>query len=218
MRNVSNEFKRVMEGRRDFYCTAEITFQDGTVRPLGKDDFALSGNQYVEGTGGIPFPIGIVATKQATVTINNYDDRWSAFDFQWAKIFLRLCLDLDGGGTESINMGHFTVITPESYGTTITITAMDDSYKLDREYDTDLPYPASLGTALWDSCHTCGVTLLTQSREALGRLPLGTAPMAAPSGHGHPGTLPTAGRLATGITSMSCMHSSPAYRLPQMTS
>lgn len=163
MRNVSNEFKRVMEGRRDFYCTAEITFQDGTVRPLGKDDFALSGNQYVEGTGGIPFPIGIVATKQATVTINNYDDRWSAFDFQWAKIFLRLCLDLDGGGTESINMGHFTVITPESYGTTITITAMDDSYKLDRGYDTDLPYPASLGTALRDSCHTCGVTLLTQS-------------------------------------------------------
>lgn len=52
MKNVSNAFWAEMELRRDFYCTAEITFEDGRVKGLEKDDFALSGNSVTESPGG----------------------------------------------------------------------------------------------------------------------------------------------------------------------
>lgn len=165
MKNVSNAFWAEMELRRDFYCTAEITFEDGRVKGLEKDDFALSGNSVTESPGGSSLPLGTVIPKQITLSLNNYDDRWSDFDFQWAKIFLRTKYDLNDGRTEIINIGNFTVITPESYGTIVEIVAMDDCYKLDKEYATSLSYPVSLGMAVRDSCSSCGVSLLTTAFE-----------------------------------------------------
>lgn len=163
MRNVSNLFKKDMEARRDFYCQAEITFADGTVKQLGKDDFAMSGNGFYEGAGSGSFPLGLLIPKHITLTLNNYDDRWSEYDFQWARVFLKTKFDLSDGTTESINIGNFTVVTPESYGIIVEVTAVDDSYKLDREYRSSLPYPASIGSILRDSCLTCGVSLLSTS-------------------------------------------------------
>lgn len=161
MKNVSRQFEKTMAGRRDFMCAAEITFRDGAKKQLGMDDFGLSGNQAVESPESSSFPIGTLVSKRITLCLKNYDDRWSDYDFQWAKISLRTEFLLEDGTTETINMGNYTVITPESYGTTVEVSAMDDSYKLDREYATSLPYPASLGAALRDSCSTCGVSLLT---------------------------------------------------------
>lgn len=163
MKNVSNLFQKDMDIRRDFYCQAEITFSDGTVKALGRDDFAISGNSYTESAGGSSFPLGQVVSKSVALSLNNYDDRWSNYDFQWAKVFLKTKFDLSNGTTESINIGNFTVITPESYGIVVDVTAVDDSYKLDKEYVPGIPYPASLGVAIMDSCASCGVSLLSQS-------------------------------------------------------
>ena len=143
MKNVSNACLREMELRRDFYCEAEITFPNGTVRQLGRDDFAMSGNGFYEGASSGSFPLGLLIPKYITLSLNNYDDRWSEYDFQWAKIFLKTKFDLSDGTTESINIGNFTVVEPEAYGIIVEITAVDDGYKLDREYSTSLPYPAS---------------------------------------------------------------------------
>lgn len=165
MKNVSNACLREMELRRDFYCEAEITFADGTVRQLGRDDFAMSGNGFYEGASSGSFPLGLLIPKYITLSLNNYDDRWSEYDFQWAKIFLKTKFDLSDGTTESINIGNFTVVEPESYGIIVEITAVDDGYKLDREYSTSLPYPASLEAILRDSCLTCGVSLFSSSFE-----------------------------------------------------
>lgn len=159
MRNVSNEYIRTMEKRRDFYAVAEITFLDGTKKTLDKKDFTLSGNSVVQSAGSSTFPLGMVIPRIATICLINDDDRWSEYDFFGAKIFLRTKFDLDNGLTESINVGNFTVVTPETYGTTIEITATDDSYKFDKEYSTNITYPATIQTALLDSCKTCGVTL-----------------------------------------------------------
>ena len=161
MRNVSNDFKRTMEERRDFYCEAQITFADGTQKTLKKSDFTLSGNSIIESAESNSFPLGVLVPKQATLSIMNDDDRWSSYDFYRAKILLRTKFDLNTGITETLNIGTLTVITPETYGTTITFTAMDDCYKMDVEYATSLTFPVTLGTAVRDSCSTCGVTLLT---------------------------------------------------------
>lgn len=161
MKNVSNEYIRAMEDRRDFYAVAEITFQDGTKKTLEKKDFTISGNSVVQSAESTTFPLGMVVPRIVNVCLMNDDDRWSEYDFYGAKIFLRTKYDLESGLTEVINVGNFTVITPESYGTTIQITATDDSYKLDKDYTTNIRYPTTMLTAVQDSCRTCGVTLFS---------------------------------------------------------
>lgn len=159
MKNVSNDFKKAMEIRQDFYCTAEIVFADKSTRTLGKKDFEISGNSYAESAESNSFPLGMVISKQISLSLVNYDDRWSEYDFQWAKIFLKTKFDLDDGRTETINIGRFTVISPETYGTTVDIVAMDDSYKLDRDYESSLRYPVRISEALRESCSKCDVSL-----------------------------------------------------------
>jgi hypothetical protein len=161
MKTVSNEYIKTMKNRRDFYAVAEITFQDGTKKTLGKKDFTISGNSVVQSAGSTTFPLGMVVPRTVNICLMNGDDRWSEYDFYGARILLRTKYDLDSGLTESINVGNFTVITPESYGTTIQITATDDSYKLDKDYTTNIRYPTTMLTAVQDSCRTCGVTLFS---------------------------------------------------------
>ena len=162
MRNVSNQYIETMAHRRDFYAEAEITFADGQTKTVNKKDFWISGNSFTHSAGGSSFPIGMLIAKRITFSLNNEDDQWSEYDFFGAKIQLFTRFLLDDGTIESLNMGEFTVITPEAYGTTVEVTAMDESYKTDVEYSTFLTYPRSLGEALRDSCATCGITLLTQ--------------------------------------------------------
>lgn len=165
MKNVSNDFRETMEYRQDFYCTAEIIFADGSRKELGKEDFEISGNSYVESAESSSFPLGAVISKQVSLSLVNHDDRWSEYDFQWAKIFLETKFDLDNGRTEPINAGSFTVISPETYGTTVELTGMDDSYKLDKDYESGLNYPARIRDAVQESCSKCGVSLKSVSFE-----------------------------------------------------
>ncbi len=165
MKNVSNDFKKAMEIRQDFYCTAEILFADKSTRTLGKKDFEISGNSYAESAESNSFPLGMIISKQISLSLVNYDDRWSKYDFQWAKIFLKTKFDLDDGRTETINIGRFTVISPETYGTTIEVIAMDDSYKLDKDYESGLRYPVRISEALRESCSKCDVSLNSVSFE-----------------------------------------------------
>lgn len=161
MRNVSNEYIQTMDVRRDFYPEAEITFSDGTKKNLTKNDFALDGNSIVEAAGSNSFPIGLVVPKQITLSVMNQNDQWSEYDFYHTNIFLKLKFDLNSGKTETLNIGTFSVITPVTYGTVIEITAVNASYRLDRDYKTGLTYPVTIGEALRNSCATCGITLLT---------------------------------------------------------
>lgn len=161
MKNVSTAFKRTMEERRDFWCEANITFSDGTAKTLGKEDFTVSGNNVISSAESNSFPLGVVVAKHITLSLVNSDDRWSEYDFYLAKIQVYTKFKLNTGTTESILEGTFTVIEPETYGTVITLTAMDDCYKLDTEYNTSKAFPLTLAEIVRDSCADCGVTLLT---------------------------------------------------------
>lgn len=161
MRNVSNAYIETMANRRDFYAEAEITFADGKTKTVNKKDFWLSGNSFTHSAGSSSFPLGMLIAKRITFSLNNEDDQWSEYDFFGAKIQLFTRFLLDDEKIESLNIGEFTVITPEAYGTTVEVTAMDESYKTDAEYSTGLTAPFSVGVGLRDSCQTCGITLLT---------------------------------------------------------
>ncbi len=171
MKNVSNAFKEKMSLRTDFYPTAEITFADGTVKNLSKSDFLVQGNTVVQGGSSSSFPLGILSSKQITLSLLNNDDKWEEYGFYNAKIRLFTnyqindtpILEEEKEGfvpeVEKIQEGIFTVISPESYGTTIQINAMDESYKADTEYFSTLLFPARLDDVLRDVCSICGISL-----------------------------------------------------------
>lgn len=160
MKNVSNEFRKTMNTRTDFYMEANVVFADGTEKELERKDFYLSGNSYTDAAGSSSFPLGVALEKQIQISLVNDKDQFSEYDFYGAEFTVFCCLDLDSGTTEKILLGTFTVTEPETYGSIITVNAVDDMYKGDKDYSTGLTFPMTAGQALRDSCSACGVTLL----------------------------------------------------------
>lgn len=158
MINVSNEFKKLMNVRTDFKENAEITFADGTVLELTEKDFTVSNNSVTDASETSGIPLGVAVCRNIQIEIINDDERFAFYDFFGAKIRLYLTFQLSET-VERIEYGTFTVLTPETYGETIIITALDDMYKADRDYSTNIAYPTSLQTILVDACNTLDIPL-----------------------------------------------------------
>ncbi len=164
MINVSKEFRETMKVRRDFKEYATITFTSGESKTLDSKDFTVSNQSFTDGAGSSSFPLGAAIEKSIQIEIMNDKEQYSEYDFFGAKIEISLKLQLSET-IESINKGTYTVVTPETYGTVISIVAVDDMYKADREYDSSLVYPATAGEVLRDACSKCGIYLLTTTFE-----------------------------------------------------
>lgn len=160
MIHISNAYKKAIYGRSDWYPFARVTFLDGTVLNLGRSELLISGNNIVDGAGTQSLPLGNVVSRKITVKLYNADDRYRVHSFLGAKITLYKSISTDMGDL-TIKSGTYTVIDPESYGDTVSFSAYDDAYKLDRDYTTHLKYPLKLSEILIDSCRTCGVQLDT---------------------------------------------------------
>lgn len=162
MINVSTEFKKTMADRTNFMESAKVTLANGDILNLTEKDFTVTNNNVSDGAGSSGFPFGVAIGKSIQIEIMNDEDQFSEYDFANAKIELFLKFQLSAS-TETIDYGVYTVVSPETYGTTIIIQAVDEMYKADKDYDTGLSYPLELGAAVRDSCETCGITLLTST-------------------------------------------------------
>lgn len=160
MINVSREFKEAMKNRTDFTETAEITFKDGKTLSLTQGDFTVSNNGIIDGAGSSSFPLGVAVEKSVQIELMNDDDHLSDYDFQGAIIRLNLNFALESR-TETIDYGTYTVVTPETYGSTVQIEAVDDMYKADVSFSTKYSFPTSLGEVVREACSTLGITLGT---------------------------------------------------------
>ena len=158
MINVSDEFKQLMTERQDFKCNAEVTLANGTVLPLGEDDFSIDNNSLVDSAGANSIPLGVALSRNVQLEIMNDDDHLSDYDFFGAKIRLYLTFELSST-IEKIEYGTFTVTQPETYGSVVTIVGYDDMYKADKTYSTTLTFPATAKSVLIDSCDTCGILI-----------------------------------------------------------
>lgn len=159
MINVSNDFKEAMKERRDFTSYAEITFRNGEKLTLDSSKFTTSNNSITDGAGVSSFPLGLAIQKNLKIEILNDEEQYRDYDFVGAKIRSYLDFKLDDGRTERIEKGTYTVVTPETYGETIIITAYDDMYKADKDYTTKLTFPQTAGSVLRDVCSTCDINL-----------------------------------------------------------
>ena len=160
MINVSREFKEAMKTRTDFTETATITFSDGQTLSLTQHDVTMSGNGITDGAGSSSFPLGAVVEKAIHMELMNADDHLSSYSFQGAVIRLQLHFALESR-TESIDYGTYTVVTPETYGSTVQIEAVDELYKADVAFSTRYSFPAALGDIVREACTTLGITLAT---------------------------------------------------------
>lgn len=158
MINVSSEFRKLMNERTDFKQYAEMTLADGTEIVLTKDDFSVDNNSVVDGAGESGIPLGVAVCRHIQIEIDNRDERYSEIDFFGAKIRLYLTFELSNS-EEKIEYGTFTVLEPETYGETIIISALDDMYKANKAYSTNLVFPTTLQTMLVDACRTLGISL-----------------------------------------------------------
>lgn len=156
MINVSAEFKELMQSRTDFKQHAEITLADGAVWALDETDFTISNNSLTDAAEANELPLGVAVGRTIQIELMNDTDQFKDVAFLGAEIRLYLTFQLSET-IEEIELGVFTVISPETYGETVIISAVDNMYKLDKDYATAMTFPQTLGAIFRDSCNRCGV-------------------------------------------------------------
>ena len=158
-RNVSNEFKNVIQNGGPFYGYAEVLLHDGTQLTItSEDDLLVDGNEIQE-SGGDGFPLGVALSRTLNMSIDNTDDRYSDYDFYYARITMYTEIDLSSGGVERLKEGTFTVTEPVSPGDEIDFAAYDDMYKAAKTYVPKVSFPATALAVLQDVCSQCDINL-----------------------------------------------------------
>lgn len=116
-------------------------------------------------SGDNSFDIGSAIINVLTLSINNFDGRYSDYDFDGAEVVCYIGLALDDGTTEKVRICTTTVVEqPEIETVTIDLTCEDNMRKFDRDYsESKLIYPATRAQIIRDACSVCGVTLSTTS-------------------------------------------------------
>ena len=193
MRNLSSKWKEKVKSGMDvqYLKYADITLADGTVLNLTSADLWQNGMTFEDSVSGDnSFDIGSAIVNVLTLSINNFDGKYSDYDFEGAEVvcYIGLRLEdedtselLDSAGEQILDSTGDTIIVhknaviektrictatvveqPEDETVTIDLTCEDNMRKFDRNYsDSKLKYPATRGQIIRDACEVCGVTLQT---------------------------------------------------------
>lgn len=111
--------------------------------------------------------IGTAIASEATIELKNADGRFDKYTFDGAKFTIRVGIKKwDAKAWEKatihyIPLGVFTVDEKTKNKSSITLNALDNMVKFDKEYDTELVFPATLSEIAEDACSKCGVLLKT---------------------------------------------------------
>lgn len=188
MKNASALLKKYIKKGGAFYAYAVVTLSTGEKLTLTSDrDFMISPNSYTEQGGSDGFPLGAAVSKTITLTIDNIDERYSKYDFYYARIALytetqyteaytayQTLRDINNDvikdaendpiltfepHIEKMQEGVFTVLNPVAIGDVIELTAYDDMWKSDRTFSTQLTYPTTALQLLQEVCTSCGMVL-----------------------------------------------------------
>lgn len=172
MRYVSSRFKTEQNNdNRNYLKYADITLTDGTVLNLTNTDFWSNGMKFEDSVSDdSAFTIGSANINTVNLSINNFDEKYTDYDFTNAEVICYVGLEVEPtSGTEKkiekIRICTMTVVdTPYQDTTIIELTCEDNMRKFDRDYsESKLKYPATRRQIIQDACNVCGVTLDTLS-------------------------------------------------------
>lgn len=192
MRDISNRFKNEQNNdNRNYLKYADITLTDGTVINLTNADFWSNGMKFEDSVSDDnTFKIGSANINTLNLSINNFDGKYTDYDFTDATVICYVGIELEPEDTsalldttgdkildttgneiivhknaliEKIRICTMTVIdTPYQNTTIIELECEDNMRKFDRDYSASkLKYPATRKQIIQDACKVCGVTLDT---------------------------------------------------------
>lgn len=168
MRKLSDRWKEKVKNGMDvqYLKYVDITLTDGTVLNMTSADLWQNGLSFEDSVSSdSTFDIGSAIVNVLDLSINNFDGKYSDYNFEGAEVVAYVGLELDNETTEKIRICTATVVEqPEDETVTIDLTCEDNMRKFDRNYsDSKLKYPATRGQIIRDACEVCGVTLQTTS-------------------------------------------------------
>jgi hypothetical protein len=161
MINTSNEYKECIQEAREFIYGVEITLADDTV--LSVDDAHMRSmkiNDITSQNGSFTFGALI---NELTITINNFDDEFSNYDFEGA--ILRPTIGLQLSATiETFQKGVFIADEYKIMDSVLTIVALDKMAMFDTPFSSVVQvFPCTAVTLLNTVCINCGATLATST-------------------------------------------------------
>lgn len=157
MRYISSEFVRRLQDNSTLSAKGSIEFSDGKRLALSGDDFcSVSVEQATSSSES--FDIGAAVIGQLACTLNNYDDRFSEYDFEGAVITVWVGTSLPSGNEEWVKLGIYSVDRPDSYAGQISITALDCLSLLEKSYtEGTVTWPCTLQQLADAGCRSCGL-------------------------------------------------------------
>ena len=192
MRDISDRFKNEQNNdNRNYLKYADITLTDGTVINLTNADFWSNGMKFEDSVSDDnTFNIGSANINTLNLSINNFDGKYTDYDFTDATVICYVGIELEPEDTsalldttgdkildttgneiivhknaliEKIRICTMTVIdTPYQNTTIIELECEDNMRKFDRDYSASkMKYPATRKQIIQDACKVCGVTLDT---------------------------------------------------------
>ena len=165
-----------METDRSFRYSAVVTLANNTTFTLTEDDLVSGGCGLTCSPGSSSFPVGNAICQKLDLSFYNADDQYAHTDFFGAVIHPKLEFDLEESGTtETIWFEYYTVTEPETYGSTIEVSAYDAFYKADKPFNQATTFPLTAGTLLQDCCTACGLSCQS-ARFPNDDFVIGTAP------------------------------------------
>lgn len=163
MIDVSKAFKDALAEGEKLYEVVDITFADGKKKTLDSE-ILVGGGDFTDCAESSSFPIGATVCKSMTLSIDNTENQWKDYYFYKAKLTAYLKMKIYDT-VETIKKGTYTITTPEQYGEVLEFTALDDMYKANALYTSNLVLPQSAFTLLQDACATIGISMGFSSME-----------------------------------------------------
>ena len=151
--------QRVEEDDREWHAKAKITLANGTALNVTDSDIMSGGVAIDAGvsTSG-NFQIGTANIDELKLTLQNWDGKFSSYDFDQAIIEPSIGLVLPDGTTEWVPKGSYTIDDPSVTGNIITLTAFNRMVAFDKNFAScNCTFPATLQALLSACCTDCGV-------------------------------------------------------------
>ena len=138
MKKVSPEFYAQITKKRNFEYIVTVHFDEVGIDDvvLHNEDLMISGCEITNSSESSSFPLGNAIAKTLTLVLPNNTGRWDSYNFYGALIHVVLknyteVLDKD----EYVDLGTYRVINPETPGSTVEITAVDNMYLADVKFE-----------------------------------------------------------------------------------
>lgn len=163
MINTTAEYKQAMkEGKRDLLAKASCLLKNGTMLNFDHTNIMVGGLSITDGVcSSGNFDLGSAIINQLTLKINNIDEEYSSYDFTDAQITVWEGAQLSSG-PEWLKKGVFNASDPTETPAVITLKALDNMAKFDRDYDGNMTFPITIQAMVQYCCDRCGVILATQ--------------------------------------------------------